>query len=129
MYTYKDYVELELDLKPLSENTAYPRGKQGQRYLTEEGKSFKEVIAGEMTKELVDNCDLPEGFLEGKWEVHLWLGFKDNRTRDLPNYEKLIFDALTGILWEDDDWTHIPKHTTAYEPCDKNYIRLKCFLL
>ncbi len=126
---YEASVELELEgEKPISENMAYPTGKQGHRYLSQEAESYKEILAGHMTKKSLE-ANLPKGYKERKWEVHIWLGFEDNRVRDLQNYEKLIFDALTGIIWADDDYRYIPRHYTAYEPVDKNYIRIKCLLI
>lgn len=33
-------------------------------------------------------------------EMRIYHG--DKRTRDIDNFNKLVFDALTGIVWEDD---------------------------
>lgn len=126
---YKDSITIEVNEKAVSENTAYPRGKNNRRYLTQEGKDYKNYLGMLMKKELVENSDLPEGYQDMAWDVHLFIGFGDRRTRDMPNYEKLIFDAFTGILWQDDDYEHIPYHFNHYKPTEDYYIKIKCLLL
>lgn len=35
-------------------------------------------------------------------QVGIKLYFGDNRVRDIDNYNKIVLDALTGIVWDDD---------------------------
>ena len=40
--------------------------------------------------------------LTGALQVEVKLFFGDKRIRDIDNYSKILLDALTGIIWEDD---------------------------
>ena len=40
--------------------------------------------------------------LESSVSLEVGLFFGDKRKRDIDNYNKLLFDALSGIVWVDD---------------------------
>lgn len=96
-----------LEGKPVSLNNAYFNRSKG-RTMTAEARAWKELVAwharrahsGPPTKERVS--------------VGIWLYFPDQRRRDLSNHVKLIEDAMTGIIYEDDcliDELHIHRRT------------------
>jgi len=64
-------------------------------YMTKEGKDLKEQYKWELLSQ-------KPKLLTGELEVNMKLYFKDKRKRDIDNFNKLILDAGTGILWEDD---------------------------
>jgi crossover junction endodeoxyribonuclease RusA len=69
-------------------------------YMTAEGKAIKEAYKWELK---VQKAKMYQGDLEVK--IELW--FNDKRKRDVDNFNKLILDAGTGILWEDDSQIRI----------------------
>lgn len=40
--------------------------------------------------------------LDKKYEMELSLFFKDNRAHDIDNFSKIVLDAATGFIWNDD---------------------------
>lgn len=98
---------------PISLNHAYPSNKQGRRFLTKEGKEYKELIGWEAT--------MAGAFYTPPIEVKLIFYFKDNRKRDVDNFIKLVLDSLSGIIYKDDsDVTAI----YARKAVDKNNPRI-----
>ena len=81
---------------PISVNHAYPQSRTGRRYLSPEGKAFKEEIGWEAKKVY----KLPPN--EDNLVLGLYFSWKDKRRRDCQNYIKLIADALEGIIVLDD---------------------------
>lgn len=71
------------------------RGKFPTMYMTAEGKAIKEAYKWELKaqKAKINPGDL---------EVEIKLYFDDKRKRDVDNFNKLVLDAGTDILWEDD---------------------------
>lgn len=65
-------------------------------YMTEEGKNCKETYQWEIKSQYKGK---PR---EGDISVIICLYFKDKKKRDVDNFNKLILDACSGILWEDD---------------------------
>lgn len=52
-------------------------------------------------------------------DVKIDLYFKDKRRRDVDNYNKLVLDALEGIVYEDDKQIQkliVEKHISADDP-------------
>jgi crossover junction endodeoxyribonuclease RusA len=80
---------------PISTNQIYRR--HGHIiYLSKEGKQLKEAYqlsAKTQWKLPILNCEL---------EVRINLYFKDKRRRDIDNWNKIVLDSLTGIVWKDD---------------------------
>ena len=42
---------------------------------------------------------------DGRYRICFRMAFPDRRRRDPDNVTKALMDGLTGVLWEDDDWT------------------------
>lgn len=87
-------MKLRINTKPISMNSAYPTGANGRRFLSREGKAYKELIGWEAKSKGKK--------LSGPLRISYTFGFADNRRRDTENFLKITTDALTGI-WFDDD--------------------------
>lgn len=90
---------IKLNGNPLSTQTIYgisSRGKRVVRYMTKKGKEMKSQyqweIKSQWNKELI----------EGDVIMKIKLFFGDKRRRDIDNYNKLILDAMEGIVYKDD---------------------------
>ena len=84
---------------PKSTNHIYKsvcRGGYPTVYLTPEGKAIKEVYQYEAKTQWRQKP------IVGELAISVWFYFKTKRRRDLDNQNKLILDALTGIVYEDD---------------------------
>jgi Holliday junction resolvase RusA-like endonuclease len=85
--------------EPRSTQTIYGlscRGAFATRYMTAKGKSIKEGYQWEAKSQykgklLKRNIGM---------EVKLYFGTK--RKQDIDNFNKIVYDALSGIVWEDD---------------------------
>lgn len=88
-------MKIRVETKPLSINTAYPTNRQGCRFLTHEGKLYKNEIAW------AAKLAYPEP-LQGQLRAEYTFGFADKRRRDVDDYIKLAQDSLTGICFDDD---------------------------
>jgi Holliday junction resolvase RusA-like endonuclease len=88
-------LKIRINTKPISVNKAYPSALSGRRFLSKEGKAYKELIAWEAKSQQVP-CN------KGQVRLAITFGFADKRKRDTENYLKISIDALTGI-WFDDD--------------------------
>ena len=89
---------MELTIRPtkfVSVNQCYRHAK-GRLYMTAEGKRFKEEVLNQL-REQVSSEPTKEPV-----RLSLQLTFPDKRRRDIDNYNKLLFDACNGILWDDD---------------------------
>ena len=84
---------------PLSTNNIYRSRSMGKFigvYMSKEGKALKEDYQRQIKAQY--NGDIA---LEGlKLTVELYFG--DKRVRDIDNYNKLVLDACSGLLFEDD---------------------------
>jgi len=93
-----------------SVNSAYYFIRKGKRTIkvksTKAKQWIKEVITAffEAYEEydIIDN-DLCPVFSDGDLIVELTFWFNDKRRHDIDNYQKLTIDALTGLLWKDDN--------------------------
>ena len=102
--------------KPRSTNNIYRatcRGKFASVYLSKEGKDLKEDYQWQAKAQY-----------RGRPHINA-LGIKmkiyhpTHRKNDIDNFNKLAFDSLTGIVWEDDDQIeelHIKKHYDKDSP-------------
>ena len=92
---------IEIENEPLiSENAAYINriyGKGKGRILTREAQNLKNFI-GWKIKEKYRSIK-PD---KSEFDIVIEIGFPNKIRRDLNNYVKLIFDALTGIIYCDD---------------------------
>lgn len=93
----RENLKISLPLKAISLNQAYPTGKNNRRFLSSEGKVFKE----EIYYRTLNKCKWKLS-KEDKFCVMIDFWFKDKRVRDVDNYFKMVLDSLTGIVWVDD---------------------------
>jgi len=89
-------IKLKFDIKPISKDNCKITNRQGRQFLPQKYKDW-EIVVGLMAK--TQYKDKP---LECELEVWCWFVFKDNRRRDVGNYQKSILDALKGICYGDD---------------------------
>lgn len=100
--------------EPKSTNSIYKtvcRGGKSFVYLTKEGKDIKEYYG------LLAKSQFKGKPLKTPIKVSIDLYFGDKRRRDWDNYHKLSFDALNGIVWEDD--------SQIYEVCVRKFLNDK----
>lgn len=102
---------------PPSVNKYWERNRNGSVRVSQKAKQFKDNVADYVFWE----CDIPETpvFKTDQIKINLTLNFKENRKRDIDNYCKGIFDALTGILWADDSQIvslHIERNSGTKQP-------------
>ena len=83
---------------PVSTNQLY-RVAGSRMYMSERGKRYKETFGWEARSQYRGKP------IEGKVAVEISLFWKDNRNHDIENL-KATFDALNGILWNDDGQIH-----------------------
>lgn len=82
-------------------NYTTPEGRR-MRVLSRSSLAFQ-AHAGWLAKIWVqkERWHPPEG---KKIIVRIWYYWPDRRRRDQDNPQKLLLDAMTGILWSDDRW-------------------------
>ena len=86
--------------KPISTNSLYRYRCQGnfpRMYMTAKGKDLKEQYFYEAKSQWKKKP------LEGDVTVNVILYFGDKRKHDIDNYNKLVLDSLTGIVYFDDE--------------------------
>ena len=84
---------------PLSTQTIYRsacRGRFPVLYMTRKGKEMKELYQSEAKKQYKGKV------ISGDCDMEITLFFKDRRARDVDNFNKLVLDALEGIIYLDD---------------------------
>ena len=97
-------IEFELIISIPSINHIYATNKQGYRFITTQGKKFKEDVGFRAKQEIFSKTlsrDLPLWNNKEKLEVELNLCFC-RHGRDLDNACKLIIDSLQGIVFTND---------------------------
>lgn len=72
------------------------RGKFASVYMSSTGKSLKEDYFYQLKQQYKKKP------ITGDIELRIELFFGDKRKRDVDNYNKLILDACSKVLWEDD---------------------------
>ena len=65
--------------------------------MTQKGKDLKESYYYEAKNQWKKKP------LTGKVTVNIILYFGDKRKHDIDNYNKILLDSLSGIVWEDDE--------------------------
>jgi len=89
------YVNIKISGTPPSTQHIY--GHRGSAtYMTREGKGYKEMCQWEIKSQYKGKPK--EGLISVVIDFH----FKDKLRRDIDNFNKIILDSCTGILWEDD---------------------------
>lgn len=81
---------------PPSLNNMYPNGKNGRRYISQRGKTFKAAV------DLVAQDRKPK-LLRGPVWVELLVHPPDRRKRDLDNLIKPVLDAMVSSGFIEDD--------------------------
>lgn len=84
---------------PLSTGSIYRamcRGNFPSTYMTNEGKALKESYSWQA------KAQWKKKPIEGPVEIEVKLYFGTKRKADIDNFNKLLFDSLTGIVWVDD---------------------------
>jgi len=92
-------MEFILKGNPLSTNHIYKsmcRGKFASVYMSKDGKDLKESYQWQLKSQYKGKP------LKTDIDLRIELFFGDNRKRDIDNYNKIVIDSLTGILFEDD---------------------------
>lgn len=93
--------------EPRSTNNIYKticRGNFPSRYMSAQGKSLKESYQWQLKSQW------KEEITERDIELRVRLFFGNKRKNDIDNFNKVLFDAFTGIVWVDD--SQIIKVTT-----------------
>ena len=116
----KKIVEIEIPLEAMNPNNAYKaraipmKGKSGrwmaQVYLCKEGKAYKQVIT-DLAIEAMKGKECCKGHIK---VVEQWF-FGTRRRKDLSNTGKLEFDALNGIVFDDDSQIMIEEKYKIYD--------------
>lgn len=85
---------------PITTNSLYAtmcRGNFPNRYMTTRGKKLKESYQWQAKAAYKG----PQP-LTGPLEIDVKLYFGTKRKCDIDNFNKILFDSLTGIVWVDD---------------------------
>lgn len=90
-------INLSLPIPPSNNN--YYRHARGRNFISADGKAYKINVA-----KIVKESDLGLSFcLSDRVSVKMEIYPRDKRRRDIDNYPKAIFDALTAAhVWDDD---------------------------
>lgn len=78
-------------------------------YMTAEGKALKEAYQWEARAQWRGDP------LRGPVEIEVTLFHGDKCARDIDNYSKILLDALTGIVWDDDKQVEKMAVVKAYD--------------
>lgn len=101
---------------PLSTQTIYRStciGRFARLYMTKKGKQVKEQY------QLEAMAQYKGKIISGDCDMEIALFFRNKRRRDIDNYNKLVLDALEGIVFKDDNQIQkltIEKHISAEKP-------------
>lgn len=90
---------IKLTGNPKSTQTIYRsacRGGFATTYMTREGKALKEQYFWEVKSQW------KKPMIKGNVKLEVKLYFGDKKKRDIDNFNKLVIDSLTGIVFEDD---------------------------
>ena len=88
-------MEFILKGNPCTTSTVYRRHGYVM-YMTQKGKDLKESYQWQIKSQYKGKP------IKSDIDLRVELFFGDNRRRDIDNYNKILLDAFTGILWEDD---------------------------
>jgi crossover junction endodeoxyribonuclease RusA len=94
-------MSLELTLKgnPQSTQHIYKmtcRGKFATMYMSASGKALKEDYQWQLKSQYKKKP------ITGDIDMRVELFFGDERKRDIDNYNKILLDSMSGIIFEDD---------------------------
>lgn len=92
-------MEFTLKGNPLSTGHIYKsmcRGKFASVYMTKAGKDLKESYQWQLKSQYKKKP------LTGDIDMRVELFFGDERKRDIDNFNKILLDSMSGIIFEDD---------------------------
>ena len=116
-------IKLILIGNPISTQSLYGlscRGKFATRYMTAKGKALKEDYQWQIKSQYKGKL------LTGGIDLKVDLYFGTLRKQDIDNFNKILFDAFTGIVWEDDSQIQRVEITKNY---DKSNPRIELFII
>lgn len=94
----KSATMIEVKGTPPSTQHIYGRTNRGKVYMKAEGTSYKRDVMYEAKQvHKLGNPPSDKDFVVG-----ILYYFPDRRVRDLDNYKKLIYDGISGVVWDDD---------------------------
>lgn len=102
-------ISFQVNEKPMSMNMVYPTGNNGRRFLTAEGKAYKEIIEWEALQAMGS-----KKIFEGNLRVTIDYTFPNKRT-DMNNCHKLILDAMQGIVYANDRQIHEEHYFRSFD--------------
>ena len=106
--------KIVLEGEPLSTQHIYGRGRfGGGTYMTAKGKATKHTYQWEAKTQWSGKP------IAGPLTMAVHFYFKNFRRRDLDNQNKIVLDALTGIVYDDDhqiDELHLYRKHDAENP-------------
>ncbi len=91
-------IEIKIPQKPISTNHCYRvRVVKGTpiMYMTKEGKEFKAKA-----QDIIRDSEV--SLTDKDIKLSIELRFKDKRRRDIDNYNKILLDSMTDLVYEDD---------------------------
>lgn len=109
---------MRITTMPPSVNATYRTTRNGGIYKKPEVKEAMEAIAWEMRAQHIGPP------MKGALSVSIEVTFKGRRRHDIDNILKQLFDAGTGILWEDDNQIeelHVKKYIGEKEGIELNF--------
>jgi Holliday junction resolvase RusA-like endonuclease len=92
-------IELKLLGDPKSTNHIYKsvcRGRFASVYMSTDGKNLKESYKWQIKSQYRGHC------LSENLKLNVKLFFGNKRIRDIDNYNKIVLDACSGLIWTDD---------------------------
>lgn len=98
---------------PPSANRYWRRGRNGSIYVSKEAKEYKEAVKFSVREQLPAHSSIEIPVFSGPVIVSID-AYMPQDNRDLGNTEKVLSDALQGILFEDDIQIH-ELHIYRYE--------------
>ena len=88
-------MKITLKGNPLSTNHIYRHNRYGV-YMTPKGKALKESYQWDAKTQFKGDP------IYGPVELDIKLYFGDKRKRDIDNYNKILLDSMSGIVFDDD---------------------------
>lgn len=109
--------------QPKSTNHIYKmtcRGRFASMYMSKKGKDIKEDYQWQLKSQW------KQSIITESLELDIKLYFGTKRKSDIDNYNKLLLDAMTGIVFEDD---HLINKMTLEKFYDKEDPRIEVIVL
>ncbi len=79
-------------------------------YMSAEGKAIKEDYAWQA------HAQWKSQLLSEPFGINITFFHKTKRKQDIDNFFKLVFDACTRVVWEDDNLIHQMNVTKCHDP-------------